>query len=66
VKDFSTEITDTVKNATYIQQRNLAEQKIYNASIGAPLPSKNGGTDMQMFGSAIKHSKELSKTIQLT
>lgn len=39
VKDYSTMITDTAnKNATFIQQRNLASQQIYGFSIGAPLP----------------------------
>lgn len=39
VKDFSTMITDTAnKNATFIQQRNLASQQIVGLSIGAPLP----------------------------
>ncbi|MGE5107390.1 MAG: TonB-dependent receptor domain-containing protein, partial [Sphingobacteriales bacterium] len=39
VKDYSTMITDTAnKNATFIQQRNLAKQEIFGISIGAPLP----------------------------
>ncbi|RTL60985.1 MAG: TonB-dependent receptor [Sphingobacteriales bacterium] len=39
VKDYSTMITDTAnKNATFIQQRNLASQQIYGLNIGAPLP----------------------------
>ncbi|MFN4006129.1 MAG: TonB-dependent receptor domain-containing protein [Chitinophagaceae bacterium] len=38
VKDFSTQITDTIGNATYIQERNLATQQIWNLNISAPLP----------------------------
>lgn len=64
VKDYSTEITDTVKNATYIQQRNLAQQQILNASIGAPLPIKkwwNGYVNVwfsyQMFEGQFKDNK---------
>jgi iron complex outermembrane receptor protein len=38
VKDYATQTTDTVNNATYVQQQNLATQQIWSASIGAPLP----------------------------
>ena len=39
VKDFATQTTDTAnRNATYIQQRNLASQQIWSASISSPLP----------------------------
>lgn len=38
VTDFATEVTDTLRSATYIQQRNLATQDIYNISIGTPIP----------------------------
>lgn len=38
VSDFSTMITDTFRNATYIQQRNLATQQIIGFSIGTPIP----------------------------
>lgn len=38
VKDYATMVTDTVKNATYVQQQNLATQNIFGASIGAPTP----------------------------
>lgn len=41
VKDYATEITDTIKNATFIQQRNLATQQVFNAGIGASTPFKN-------------------------
>lgn len=38
VKDYATVITDTTNgNATYIQQRNLAKQQIYNLSVGSAL-----------------------------
>jgi iron complex outermembrane recepter protein len=64
VKDFSTEITDTVKNATYIQQRNLAQQQILSASIGSPLPIQkwwNGYVNLwfsyQMFEGQFKDNK---------
>jgi hypothetical protein len=40
VKDYATQITDTVANATFIQQKNLATQQIYSFSIGSPLPIK--------------------------
>ncbi len=38
VKDYSLEATDTTNNATYVQQKNLASQKILSFSIGSPLP----------------------------
>ncbi|HCY88910.1 MAG TPA: hypothetical protein DHV17_01485 [Chitinophagaceae bacterium] len=38
VKDFSTEATDTINNATYVQQKNLARQQVINVGINSPLP----------------------------
>ncbi len=38
VKDYATQTTDTLNNATYVQQKNLATQKIISFSIGSPLP----------------------------
>lgn len=38
VKDFSTQVTDTAGNTTFVQERNLASQKIFNASISSNLP----------------------------
>lgn len=38
VKDYATVITDTVRNASYIQDQNLATQQILSFSIGSPLP----------------------------
>ncbi len=38
VKDYSTEVTDTTGNATFIQQKNLATQRIFNVTIGSQLP----------------------------
>ncbi len=38
VKDYATQVTDTIKNATYIQQQNLATQNIFNVNIGSSLP----------------------------
>ncbi|MDB5231382.1 MAG: Outer rane receptor protein mostly Fe transport [Chitinophagaceae bacterium] len=40
VKDYSTEITDTVKNATFLQQRNLATQQILSVTVSSPLQIK--------------------------
>jgi hypothetical protein len=40
VKDFATDITDTIKNATFLQQRNIANQHVFNAGIGASTPFK--------------------------
>ena len=40
VSDYTTETTDTVNNATYVQQKNLATQQIINFNIGAPTPIK--------------------------
>jgi outer membrane receptor protein involved in Fe transport len=37
VKDFATQLTDTVGNATFVQQRNLATQDIISFSVGSPL-----------------------------
>ncbi len=38
VKDYRSQVLDTTGNATYVQQRNLATQKIYSLSIGSSLP----------------------------
>ena len=40
VTNYATQVTDTIGNATYIQQQNLATQKIYSFSVGSPLPIK--------------------------
>lgn len=40
VSDFATEATDTIKNATYVQQKNFDNQQIIGINIGAPLPIK--------------------------
>lgn len=40
VMDYATQATDTIKNATYVQQKNLAKQQILNFNIGSPLPIK--------------------------
>jgi iron complex outermembrane recepter protein len=60
VNDFATQVTDTIKNATYVQQQNLATQRILNFSIGSPLPIAkwwNGYSNIwynyQMFKGAI-------------
>lgn len=39
VKDYRTQFIDTTnKNATFLQQRNLATQQIYSFSVGSALP----------------------------
>ena len=38
VVNYATQVTDTIGNATYVQQQNLATQKIYSFSIGSSLP----------------------------
>lgn len=38
VSDYATQITDTTGNATYVQQQNLATQRIISANIGSPTP----------------------------
>ena len=40
VKDYATQTTDTVGNATFVQQKNLAKQQIVSFNIGAPTPIK--------------------------
>lgn len=40
VKDYATQATDTINNATYVQQKNLAKQQIISFSIGSPTPIK--------------------------
>ena len=41
VKDFSTMATDTIKNATFVQMKNLDRQQIYSFNIGAATPIKS-------------------------
>jgi len=60
VSDYATQVTDTVGNATYVQQQNLATQQILSFSIGAPTQIKkwwNGYANIwfnyQMFDGAI-------------
>jgi hypothetical protein len=36
VKDYATQATDTINNATYVQQQNFKKQEILNFSIGSP------------------------------
>ncbi len=38
VKDFTTQATDTTNNATFVQQKNLAQQQILSFNIGSPTP----------------------------
>ena len=40
VKDFTTQATDTTNNATFVQQKNLAQQQILSFNIGSPTPIK--------------------------
>ena len=60
VKDYATQVTDTLNNATYVQQQNLATQNIISANIGSSLPIKKWWTgyvnvfySYQMFDGAI-------------
>ena len=60
VKDYATVVTDTIKNATYIQQQNLATQNIIGANIGSSTPITkwwsgyaNVWFSYQMFNGAI-------------
>ncbi|MEJ7587313.1 MAG: TonB-dependent receptor [Ferruginibacter sp.] len=69
VKDYATQVTDTTANATYIQQQNLATQRIMSFSMGSQLPIKkwwNGYANVcynyQMFKGAI-NDKALSINI---
>ncbi len=69
VKDYATQVTDTTGNATYVQQQNLATQRIINFNIGSPLPIKkwwNGYANIwynyQLFDGAIGN-KALSVNI---
>lgn len=64
VKDFSTEATDTINNATYVQQKNLARQQVINVGINSPLPIRkwwNGFVSVwynyQMFDGQIGENK---------
>ncbi|MGG9972817.1 TonB-dependent receptor domain-containing protein [Ferruginibacter sp. SUN002] len=64
VKDYATMVTDTTKNATYVQQQNLATQQIINFNIGSPLMIKkwwNGYVNLwynyQIFDGAIGNNK---------
>lgn len=39
VKDYSVTVTDTINgNATFIQNQNIASQKIYSMTLGSPIP----------------------------
>jgi iron complex outermembrane receptor protein len=39
VKDYSVNVTDTINgNATFIQNQNIASQKIYSVNLGSPIP----------------------------
>ena len=40
VKDYATQVTDTIGNATFVQEQNLATQQILSGSIGSTLPIK--------------------------
>jgi len=40
VSDYTTETTDTVNNATYVQQKNIATEQIINFNIGSATPIK--------------------------
>ncbi|MFT3681504.1 MAG: outer membrane beta-barrel family protein [Ferruginibacter sp.] len=64
VSDYATQATDTIKNATYVQQKNLAKQQIFSLNVGSPLPIKpwwNGYVNLwannQMFDGKIGENK---------
>lgn len=64
VKDYATEATDTTGNATFVQQKNLAQQNIINFNIGSSLPINkwwNGYANFwynyQMFRGVIGENK---------
>lgn len=64
VKDYATQATDTIGNATYVQQQNFAKQQILNVSIGSPTPIRkwwNGYVNVwynyQMFNGTIGDNK---------
>jgi iron complex outermembrane recepter protein len=64
VKDYATQATDTTANATFVQQKNLAQQQILSFNIGAPTPIKkwwNGYINLwynyQMFNGFIGENK---------
>ena len=40
VNDYSTEVTDTVKNGGFIQQKNVGTQQMFSFNIGSPLQIK--------------------------
>jgi len=64
VKDYATQATDTLNNATFVQQKNLAQQQILSFNIGSPLPIRkwwNGYANFwynyQMFDGKIGENK---------
>jgi len=64
VKDYATQATDTINNATFVQQKNLAQQQLLNFNIGSALPIKkwwNGYVNVwynyQMFRGMIGDNK---------
>ncbi len=64
VKDYATQATDTINNATFVQQKNLAQQQIINFNMGSSLPIRkwwNGYVNIwynyQMFRGSIGDNK---------
>ncbi|MEO6489997.1 MAG: TonB-dependent receptor [Ferruginibacter sp.] len=64
VKDYATLTTDTINNATFVQQKNLAQQQILSFNMGSSLPIKkwwNGYANIwynyQMFNGFIGKTK---------
>ncbi|MEP7164349.1 MAG: TonB-dependent receptor [Ferruginibacter sp.] len=64
VKDYATQATDTIGNATFVQQKNLAKQEIINFNIGSPTSINkwwNGYANIwynyQMFSGTIGDNK---------
>ena len=49
VADYSTDATDTIKNATYVQPKNLAEEQLLQFNIGLSTPLKKWWTGYLNF-----------------
>ena len=64
VKDYATQATDTTRNATFVQQKNLAKQEILSFNMGSSTPINkwwNGYANIwfnyQMFSGTIGENK---------
>lgn len=64
VKDYATQTTDTLNNSTFLTSRNLASQKLFNASVSAPFTIQSWWrgfatvwANYQVFDGEISNSK---------